>query len=119
MKPTVITGLSGPCAGHWGTAKKNLFLRTHLVEYFLFSPVTNSGTCLTSLFPIARRILSSMSELSYALCSRRPFQSSLVTSDFRREADENCTLLGYYAASSVNSLPTFRYNLSALSSRNS
>ena len=26
-------------------------------------------------------------------------------------ADENCALLGYYAASSSNSLPTFRDNL--------
>jgi len=29
-------------------------------------------------------------------------------SDFRREADENCALLGHYAGSSGNSLPTFR-----------
>jgi hypothetical protein len=33
-----------------------------------------------------------------------------------READENCSLLGYYAASSGNSLPTFRNNLSVPSS---
>jgi hypothetical protein len=31
-------------------------------------------------------------------------------SRFRREVDENCVLLGYYAASSGNSLPTFRYH---------
>jgi len=35
-------------------------------------------------------------------------------SDFRREADENRAILGYYAASSGNSVPTFRQNLSAL-----
>jgi hypothetical protein len=35
-----------------------------------------------------------------------------IISDLRREVDENCTLLGYYAASSGNSLPTFRYKLS-------
>jgi len=35
---------------------------------------------------------------------------------FRRNADENCSLMGYYAASSVNSLPTFRDNLSVPSS---
>jgi hypothetical protein len=34
-----------------------------------------------------------------------------VISHFPREADENCALLGYYAASSGNSLPTFRENL--------
>jgi hypothetical protein len=33
-------------------------------------------------------------------------------SGFRREVDENCALLGHYAASSGNSLPTFRDNLS-------
>jgi hypothetical protein len=35
-------------------------------------------------------------------------------SDFRREVDENCALLGYYSASSGNFLPTFfsRDNLS-------
>jgi hypothetical protein len=34
-------------------------------------------------------------------------------SGFRREVDENCTLLGCYAASSGNFFPTFRDNLSA------
>jgi len=31
-----------------------------------------------------------------------------VVSGFRREVDENCALLGCYAASSGNFLPTFR-----------
>ena len=35
-----------------------------------------------------------------------------VISDFRREVDEKCALLGYYAASSDNFLPSFRDNLS-------
>ena len=35
---------------------------------------------------------------------------------FRREAAENCPLLGYYAPSSGNFLPTFRDNLSVTSS---
>jgi len=33
------------------------------------------------------------------------------------DENENCALLGYYAASNVNSLPTFRDNLTAPSSR--
>jgi len=33
-------------------------------------------------------------------------------SGFRREVEENCALLGYYAAISDNFLPTFRDNLS-------
>ena len=36
-----------------------------------------------------------------------------MTSGFRLEADEICALLGYYAASRGNLLPTFRLNLSA------
>jgi len=33
-------------------------------------------------------------------------------SGFRSEVDENCALLGHYAANSVSILPTFRDNLS-------
>jgi hypothetical protein len=41
----------------------------------------------------------------------------LVISGFRFEVDENCTLQGHYTASSGNSVPTFRDNLSTPSSR--
>jgi len=44
------------------------------------------------------------------------FPNWLRVSAFRREADENCALLCCYAASSDNSLSTFRENLSAPSS---
>jgi hypothetical protein len=40
-----------------------------------------------------------------------------VISGFSRDVDEICALLGYYAASSGNPLPTFRKNVSASSSR--
>jgi hypothetical protein len=40
-----------------------------------------------------------------------------LISSFRREVDENCSLLGYYAARSSNSLPTFRDNVSVPNSR--
>jgi hypothetical protein len=40
-----------------------------------------------------------------------------VISGFRRKVDEICSLLGYYAAYSSNSLSTFRDNLSVPSSR--
>jgi len=36
-----------------------------------------------------------------------------VTSGFRRAVAVNCALLGYYAASSRNSLPTLGNNISA------
>ena len=39
-----------------------------------------------------------------------------LISVFRREVDENCPLLGYYAVSSGSFLPTFRDNLSVSSS---
>ena len=39
-----------------------------------------------------------------------------VISSFRHEVDDNCALLGCYAACSGNSLPTFRDNLSVPSS---
>ena len=35
-----------------------------------------------------------------------------VISNLRLEVDENCSLLGYYAAKSGNLLPTFRDDLS-------
>jgi uracil phosphoribosyltransferase len=41
-------------------------------------------------------------------------QSSI--SGFRRDVDEICALLGYYAASSDNHLPTFQDNVSVPSS---
>jgi hypothetical protein len=40
-----------------------------------------------------------------------------TNSGFRREADENCALLGYYAASNGNTLPTLRDNVSIPSLR--
>jgi len=40
-----------------------------------------------------------------------------VILDLRREVDEICALLRYYAEYSGNSLPTFRENLSAPASR--
>jgi len=40
-----------------------------------------------------------------------PKVSLEVISGFRHEVDENCALLGYYAASSGNFVPTFRDNL--------
>jgi hypothetical protein len=41
----------------------------------------------------------------------------MVISHLRRDVDEICLLLGYYAASCGNCLPTFRDNACVLSSR--
>jgi hypothetical protein len=40
-----------------------------------------------------------------------------LISGFRRDVDEICGLIGYYAASCGNCLPTFRDNVSVPSSR--
>jgi hypothetical protein len=40
-----------------------------------------------------------------------------VISGFRRDVDDICALLGYYAASSGSSVPTFRDNISVPPSR--
>jgi hypothetical protein len=40
-----------------------------------------------------------------------------VISDFHRDVDEICALLGYYAMSSGNTLPTFQDNVSVPFSR--
>jgi hypothetical protein len=40
-----------------------------------------------------------------------------LISGFRRDVDEKCALLGYYAATCGNCLPTFRDNVSVPSSR--
>jgi hypothetical protein len=45
------------------------------------------------------------------------FRRITVISGFRRYVDEICALLGCYAASNGNPLPTFPYNISAPSSR--
>ena len=42
----------------------------------------------------------------------RRLREICVISGFRREVDENCALLSYYTASSGNSVPMFRNNLS-------
>ena len=50
---------------------------------------------------------------------RKHFNSEINVNSmsvFRREADENCPLLGHYAASSGDLLRTFRDNLSVPSS---
>ena len=51
-------------------------------------------------------------------CWRQIYEKhKVVISGFRREVDENCVLLDYYADSSGNSLTTFRDSLSVSSSR--
>jgi hypothetical protein len=50
-------------------------------------------------------------------CDLLSTASVFVISGFRRDVDEIFAILGYYAALSGNSLPTFRENVSVPSSR--
>ena len=63
---------------------------------FLHSPITSSLLCPNIL-------LSTIFSSTFSPC---------VISGFRREAAENCALLGCYTASSGNFLPKFWNNLS-------
>jgi len=47
----------------------------------------------------------------YHILKVKNFSVLRVISDFPREVDEICALVGYYAASNRNSLLTFRENL--------
>jgi len=64
--------------------------------------------CVTHVISVCR--ISHVSTVLY----RSKIHTLLIISDFRREVDEICALLGYYAAYSGNSLPTFRYNRSRI-----
>jgi len=55
-------------------------------------------------------------DVSYTIRISNILRGKTVTSIFRCEVVEKCALLGYYAASSGNLLPTFRDNLSVPSS---
>jgi len=48
------------------------------------------------------------------ICLYKQYTNTWVTSGFRREVDGNCALLGYFAASRGNFLPTFRDNLCSI-----
>jgi len=50
--------------------------------------------------------------MSMKICNEAIGKKTGVFSGFRREVDENCNLLDYYAARSGNSLPMFRNKLS-------
>jgi hypothetical protein len=61
--------------------------------------------------------LSHSPQIVETLIKIRLTQLWFVISDFRRDADEICALLGCYAAPNGNPLPTFRGNLSVTSPR--
>jgi hypothetical protein len=61
--------------------------------------------------------ISGAESKNYRIPVREKQYTLLVITGFRREVNENSVLLSYYAASSGNSLPTFRCNLPVPSSR--
>jgi hypothetical protein len=63
-------------------------------------------TCVVSIFYVTK--YESDTFIVYIEQNKVVF---CVILGLRREVDKNCALLRHYAASSGNSLPTFRYNL--------
>jgi len=70
------------------------FFRLHRFFFFPFPPPQSNSFFHVIIF----------SYIHLGILSR-------VISGFRREVDENCTLLGYYASNRANFLLTFRDNL--------
>jgi hypothetical protein len=66
---------------------------------------------------MVRETADVFTRMKLVLLMHTAYQISRLNSGSRHEVDENCTLLGYYAASSDNCLPTFRDNLSVPSSK--
>ena len=62
-------------------------------------------------FPNGRKLNNVCTVKQYHTLKIKNFSVLRVISGFPREADENCAILGCYAASSDNSLTTFRENI--------
>ena len=69
----------------------------------LLSPIRATCPSRPTILDLLARIIFSEDTDNYAL-----HEITSTGSDFRREADENCALLGYYAAYSGIFLQTFR-----------
>jgi len=69
------------------------------------------------MFPRWIGLLSHVAHSLLRTVAAQLVKTRAVIYGFRREGDEICVLPGHYAASNGNSLPTFRDNLSVLSSR--
>jgi len=79
---------------------------------YRYSPSTTNSTFYGQcLFPLRNLKVEYSEGLLYNI------GAECVISCFRREVDDNCAPLGYYAASSGNFLPTFRDNQSIPSSK--
>jgi hypothetical protein len=94
----------------------------HLVGFYSFLSLMMHGamnvkfTVKVLVFSLCKSIIHQLLSPKYvgfkAVQSTGYVDNSWVISGFRREVDENCVHLCYYAASSGNFLPTFRDNLS-------
>ena len=139
-----VRGVSGP--GHFTREEKSqIFCLCQESNLRSSSPVTMPADLSRSpLFPLITIHTAENTQLSISICEQAAYFSvyfpgrirdwlhdglddlkfdssrdkrlSCVKSGFRREVDENCAILGYCAAGSGNSLPTFQDNLSAPSS---
>jgi len=92
-----------------------------LLSFLTALSKTSSHTCIKRAQNViiqASVVNSTMNSTRMRIVHVRVFEIRIpnLISGFRREVDENCALLGHYAASSGNSLPTFRANQSVPSS---
>ena len=89
------------------------------VAMFVFLHLKNS-IFYVSVMPLCTRSHVLASVVLYCTIKLKPRKYfcaiAMLISGFRWEVEVNCALLGYYAASSGNFLPTFRDNLLLLSS---
>jgi hypothetical protein len=126
---------------HWRTRSQHVwqFLVAETVVWVLLTP--NPAICHNPLSPVCaqcfpdnyfiltirfhrfskdfltKNLYKSPVSKSQPYLVRISSNVSCVVSGFRRDVDEICALLGCYAASSGNPLPTFRDNVSVPSSR--
>ena len=88
-----------------------LLIITHTVENTQLSiPVCKQAAYFKAYFP-GRISDYTMERTIQNLIPSKDKRLSCMISGFRRQIDENCALLGFYAAISGNSLSTFRDNL--------
>jgi hypothetical protein len=73
------------------------------MSQFKISTVAYIMFQIAELLCVVLRAVTAVNKLDFRLC---------VISGFHHEVDEKCALLGYYAASSGNPLPTFRDDIS-------
>jgi hypothetical protein len=83
-----------------------------LEGHTIFKVLLNTVVCLCKVLLFIYLFIYGLFKMSLAETRWRQMTDLSVISGFRRDGDETCALLGYHAAFSGISVPTFRDNLS-------